>query len=201
MSPPRSVDLKRYYFNFKIARGVAAASGTVLPLIPKLKPGSWTEYLLAPLGSVDNVARFLFAVLCVAVTYLVYFFFRGQSRPARKKIFLLLLLIIPVFCLCLYLICCLLFIRKIDIPTLGRSVYVSVGYQRSDFALQTFGSITDEEMLRQRGLEEEEIRKLWTPFSILIARLALFVCWGGFALSLIAGLSLGVLDETEVASR
>ena len=144
--------------------------------------------------------RSSFAVLCVAVTYLVYFFFQDQSPTARKRTFLFSLLIIPVFSLSLYIVFCLSFVRRVDIPVLGHSVFVSVGYQRSEFAKQIFGSMTDEEMLRQRGLAEEELRKLWTQFSLTAVRVVLFLSWCGFALSLILGLSLGVLDQVEKAA-
>ncbi len=195
----RTLNLRSYYSNFKSMRGVVAVIGMTVPLVPKLKPGTWTEYLLAPLGGIDVIARVLLAVLCVAVTYLVYFVFQEQSHRARKRTFLISLLVLPFSCLILYMVASLLFVRKVDIPTLERSEYVSVGFQRSDFAKQTFGSMTDEEMLRSRGLDEEEIRKLWTQSSIVTARLALFVSWAGFALALVFGLSLGVLDHTEKA--
>ena len=193
----RSLSLSSYYSNFKYARGIATAIGAILPVIPKIKPGTWTEYLLAPLGSVDIIARVLLAVLCVAMTYLVYFLFQGQSQTARKRTLLLTLLVIPFFCVCLYIVFCMSFVRNINIATLERSVYVSVGFKRTDFAKQTFASMTDEEMLRSRGFDDEEIRKLWTPLSLALARLALFVSWSVFALSLICGFSLGLLDQTQ----
>lgn len=86
----RSLSLSSYYSNFKYARGIATAIGVILPVIPKIKSGTWTEYLLAPLGSVDIIARVLFAVMCVAMTYLVYFLFQGQSQTAHKRTLLLL---------------------------------------------------------------------------------------------------------------
>jgi hypothetical protein len=197
MAAPSSIVLKNYYSGFIGVRGVVAAVGTFSPLLPELKPGTWLEYLLAPLGEIDFFARVALIILCAGITYLVYFIFQGQSSKARKRTFLMLLLVAPLLSVLLYMSLCLLFVRKIDIPTLQRSVYVSVGYQRSEFAKKTFGSMTDEEMLRQRSVEEEEIQKLWTPFSILVVRLALFVSWCGFALSLISGFSLGVLDQVE----
>ena len=195
----RSLNLRSYYSNFKYARGIATAIGVILPVIPKIKPGTWTEYLLAPLGSVDIIARVLLAVLCIAITYLVYFFFQGQSQKARKRTLLLTLFVIPFLCACLYIVFCMSFVRNINIPTLERSAYVSVGFQRTPFAKQTFGSMADEEMLRSRGLDDEEIRRLWTPLSLVVARVALFMAWSGIALSLICGLSLGLLDQTEAA--
>jgi hypothetical protein len=191
--------LRSYYSDFKSARGISTAIGVILPVIPKVKGGTWTEYLLAPLGDVDIIARILLAVFCIAMTYLVYFFFQGQSHKARKRTLLLTLFFIPFSCACLYLVLCMSFVRNINIPTLERSAYVSVGFQRTSFARQTFDSMTDEEMLRSRGLDDEEIRKLWTPLSLVVTRVALFMAWSGIALSLICGLSLGLLDQTEIA--
>ena len=191
--------LRSYYSDFKSARGIGTAVGIILPVIPKVKSGTWTEYLLAPLGSADIIARVLLAVLCIAMTYLVYFFFQGQLKKARKRTLLLTLFVIPFLCACLYVVFCMCFVRNINIPALERSAYVSVGFQRTAFAKQTFGSMTDEEMLRSRGFDDEEIRRLWTPLSLILARVALFVSWSGIGLSLICGLSLGLLDQTETA--
>jgi len=196
---PRSLSLSSYYSHFKSARGIGTAIGILLPVIPKVKGGAWTEYLLAPLGDVDIVARILEAVLCVATTYLVFFFFRGQSPARRRRTLLLMLFIVPFLCACLYMVFCMSFVRTVNIPTLERSAYVSVGFQRTDFAKQNFASMSDEEMLRSRGLSDEEIRKLWTPLSLALARMSLFVTWSGITLSLICGLSLGLFDQTEAA--
>jgi len=195
----RPIKLKTYYLNFKTVRGLVTAFAAGLPLIPKVTPGTSTEYLLAPLGDLDNLARFSFAIFCLAVTYLVYFRYQGQSPTARKRTFLLCLMVIPLSSLCLYFVFCDSYVRKVDIPTIGRAAYVSVGYQRSEFANQNFASLTDEEMLRQRGLTEEEVRKLWTHMSLLAVRVILFFSWCGFLLPLILGLSLGVLDQLEKA--
>jgi len=76
-------------------------------------------------------------------------------------------------------------------------VLVSVGYERTEFTNATFGSMTDEEVLRQRGTDEEQIRKLWTPTSVIIARLALFGSYCGFVLALISAFSVGIVSQLE----
>src|SRR2546429_9158936 len=95
--------LRIYYSDFKSARGIGTAIGIILPGIPKVKGGNWTEFLLAPLGGADVIARILLAVLCVAMTYLVYFFFQGQSQKARKRTLLLTRFVIPFLGACLYI--------------------------------------------------------------------------------------------------
>jgi hypothetical protein len=198
MPTARAVTLKNYYSNFKIVLG--AGLGALLPFIPKAAPGTSAEYLLAPLGDMDNSARFMFILFCGVATYLVYFVFQNQSTKARKVTFWVLLVVLPVLSLSVYFGLCFRYVRRVDIPTLGRSIYVSVGSQRSEFASQNFGSMTDEDMLRQRGLADEEVRRLWTECSVMRVRLGLLLSWCGIFLPFISGLSLGVLDQLERAS-
>ena len=94
-----------------------------------------------------------------------------------------------------YLDCYMNFVRKIDIPSLSSSQTVSVGYEKTPFAIQVFGSESDWNMLRARGTDDEEIWKLWTARSIVRARLSLFSASCGFALSLVFVFSLGVRSQ------
>ena len=63
------------------------------------------------------------------------------------------------------------------------------------FATSNFGSATDEEMLRARGPDEEQIRMLWTPRSLIVARLALFVPYSLMIVALVAAFSFGVAGD------
>jgi hypothetical protein len=74
---------------------------------------------------------------------------------------------------------------------------VSVGYKRTEFAKSTLGDASDEEMLRDRGLTDEDIRSLWTTRSLSLSRLLLFVSCMGCTLSLVALASLGVLLQAR----
>lgn len=76
---------------------------------------------------------------------------------------------------------------------------MSVGYDRTQFAKANFGSDSDEDMLRARGTDDEEIKKLWTYQSLAVARLALFISYCGFILGLVAVFSLGIVfDQRQV---
>jgi hypothetical protein len=88
-----------------------------------------------------------------------------------------------------------LFVRTIDLPAANDAVSVTVGYERTPFAQQTFGDVSDLELLRKRGPTEEEIQRLWTLRSINIARVSLFASYLLFLCSLIAACSLVVLYE------
>lgn len=98
---------------------------------------------------------------------------------------------------CVYFGLHLRFVQRIDIPSAGEHAFVSIGYERSQFALASFDSISDSEMLRSRGFTEEEITNLWTPKSLYISRLALFLSFAGSMLSMVAFASLGVLLRTR----
>ena len=82
-----------------------------------------------------------------------------------------------------------------DIPTRETAVYVTVGYQRTAFADATFGSVSDWELLRARGTDEEELRKLWTTQSLIIARLALYTAYSLIVLALVVTFSFGVVRD------
>ena len=70
---------------------------------------------------------------------------------------------------------------------------VSIGYDRTPFAKANFSSDSDEDMVRARGFDDEEIKKLWTYPSLMVTRLALFGSYCGFILGLVATFSLGIV--------
>jgi hypothetical protein len=133
--------------------------------------------------------------LAVAVTYAAYFS-RGVSAKARARGIAGFVAASALF-LVFYLGLNYRFVRRIDVPSRNTSVLVSVGYERTEFANTTFGSATDEEILRQRGPEDEQIRKLWAFGSVLTARLVLFGSYCGFVLALISAVSVGIVSQLE----
>lgn len=81
----------------------------------------------------------------------------------------------------------------------ARTISLRLGRVSKDCIHKTNVWFDDRRRDASRGLDDEEIRKLWTPLSLVVARVALFMAWSGIALSLICGLSLGLLDQTEIA--
>jgi hypothetical protein len=123
------------------------------------------------------VARLGAIVLCTAAICSGYLTIGRVKRP----------LIFIAFATCavsflLYLSLTSACVRKIDIPSRGAVVFVTVGYTRSAFATKAFGNETDWEMLRDRGFSDEEIQRLWTPGSVILARLSLYVAYLGVVL-------------------
>jgi hypothetical protein len=188
--PNASLSLKSYYGNFKsISGGLAVATGAAPVLSLIIKPAA--SVLFPPLGDATIPALAGLIALYVATTYVAYYISGARLRTA------LMILSACVACVSfyIYLDCYMNFVRKIDIPSLASSQTVSVGYEKTQFAIQVFGSESDWNMLRARGTGDEEIWKLWTARSIVCARLSLFGAFCGFVLSLVLVFSLGVRNQ------
>jgi hypothetical protein len=110
-------------------------------------------------------------------------------------------LLVSAVCLLAYLALYEAFIHRVEIPSRETSVYVSVGFQRTEFAAQTFGSASDEEMLLARGPSEEEIRRLWTRQSLIIARLGLYSSCALTTLSLLFVFSFALVRDMSLRPR
>ena len=139
-------------------------------------------------------ARFAVVILAAAATYIAFY---GEPPSHRTFIKLFLLGVVAFIGLCCYLVFYLQFVRKVEAPAAASAIHVSIGYERTAFAEQTFASESDWEMLRARGTSEEEIWKLWTKRSIQIARFCLFGSYCLFILPLVLVFSLGVRYQTD----
>lgn len=139
-------------------------------------------------------------VLCVLITVAVYFSSYLEFIKSAKRRFcaLAILIVVAVIGAALFLTTTTSSVRTIDIPAAHQSVTVSVGYVRTDFARSLPdlpANPSDWDLLRARGQSEEEIRKLWTWSSILLARLMLLTAYLLFLLPAVAVGSLAVLYE------
>lgn len=161
----------------------------LLPIVAKLLPEDWSHYVFPPL---DDVFRFI-AVLLAGLVTLGLFFVKdvplAKSRTGRLKV-LALTFVLAILGGCLYLAAHYRFVRAIDIPSLSKTVSVTVGFERSDFGRTISPGASDWDLLRLRGTSEEEVRRLWTANSVLLARLALFT---SFLLVLLAATAMGSL--------
>jgi hypothetical protein len=181
--------LKQYYKAFWSLSGVLAAAPpiiatAILPFLPEKAPA----YGFPPMGDVGSFAGLGLVSLAFLVTYVVYFWRGGRWLLGAVSI-------VSFLCLCVYIALYPRFVLRIDIPPQSRTIRVSVGYERTLFAKANFGSDSDEDMLRARGFDDEEVKKLWTYQSLIIARLALFTSYCGFMLGLVAAFSLGIVFE------
>jgi hypothetical protein len=167
----RRITLKQYYSS---ARGLSTAvAAVVVPFVSKIVSPDSAAYIFPPLGSMDGIARGGLLALCLGVSVGVYFLVVPKTTKSASMV-IWIALGVSAICLLAYLSAYQRFVRRVEIPSRETSVSVSVGYQRTAFAERTFGSATDWEMLQARGTSEEEIGRLWTPNSIIIARLSLY---------------------------
>jgi hypothetical protein len=179
--------LEQYYKAFWSLQGLLAAappivSTVVLPFLPDKA----SAFGFPPMGDVGGFAGLGLVCLALLVTYLVYFW-RGGKWP------LIAAALVAFLSLCVYVALYPRFVVRVDIPSLKTATRVSVGYERTPFATENFGSGSDEDMLRARGFDDEEIKKLWTYRSLTVARLALFASYCGFILGLVTTFSLGIV--------
>lgn len=192
----RPITIKTYYQAFKSLSGVLAGIFSAIPLISKVVlPGAFTAYGFPPLGSAEGPARVGSAIFALATTYFA-FFARGIGHESFRRRVRVAIVCGLIF-LFTYIALLTLFVRTIEIPSRGTSVQISVGLERTEFARANFGGESDWEILRDRGTDEEQVWKLWTPQSLLFCRLSLYIAYCLCLLSLVAAFSWGVLSELE----
>lgn len=188
--------LRKYYSSFRSLSGIFAGLIAALPFISQFLPG--TGYAFPPLGDAEAPARVGLVLLAFAVTFAVYFLASDISRNTGRVI--AIAIAVSVVGLFVYFALFEGFVRGIDIPSRNTTVYVTVGYERTPFAMTTFDSAPDEVMLRSRGTDEEQLRTLWTLKSLIIVRLALFASYCTIVLALVAAFSCGVVNEASQKS-
>jgi len=190
-----NLTVKAFYKHFLSIYGVLSGAIAGFPLLSKLLPENWGAYLFPPLGDQDPPARAAALILGACMTMAVYFskeLAAGLTKKGRVWTFLVLF-VLALIGLMIFFTLSQRFIRSVRIPAENKEAVVSVGYERTPFALTTYGEATDWEMLGRRGFTEEQIQKLWTPGSIIKVRLGLYVSYLIFLLSAVAIGSLGVL--------
>ena len=177
-----------YYKSFNNVTGILAALVAASPLISSVLPSDLALYFFPPLGQINWLARIGAVVFTLLATYVAFFLRAGNS--ARRVV---LAFGAGFVFFASFLLLTFRFVRTIDIPSQNSSVTVSVGFHKTEFAEKNFPSDTDWKMLRQRGTSDEEIERLWTPSSVAIARLALWVTCVGFLVACTFSLCFGVL--------
>jgi hypothetical protein len=156
---------------------------------------SWfSSYLFPPLNDAYRLPALLTTGL---VTVIIYSLADSPLVRSRKKRVLLQLagLLLVIVGLSAFVVATERFVKTIERPGLGDKVTITVGYVRNDFATKTFGNMSDEEMLRQRGTTDEQVYELWERSSVIVARWTLLLSYILFLASAVAVLSLQVLYE------
>lgn len=183
-----------YYKSFRSILGVLAALVAASPLLSKALPAEASQHIFPPLGQIESLARVGAVAFAILATYVA--FFLGSANGTAKVVISALLALaffVAFFALSSRLV------RTIDIPSQNAAFAVSVGFERSDFAKNNFANYSDWDMLRNRGMSDEEIEKLWTPNSVIAGRLSLWSSCVGFVVASVFALCFGVLFQTSAA--
>lgn len=100
------------------------------------------------------------------------------------------------------------YVAKIDITAQHRTIYVSIGSQRTAFAITHYPNWSSEDMLIDQGHEESDIQRMWTRESISSARskllcfyILLLVCLNLSIGSLARKLSLAESNNVRLKVR
>jgi hypothetical protein len=154
------------------------------------------RYFFPPLQDIYRVIAVVLGIVVFAGVYLLQDLQLAHSPRGRLKA-LGWSVCLAVLGACLFLISQERFVRSIDIPSRAEGVVVSVsvGFERTDFTKTQFPDWSDWKILHDHGYGEEDIWKVWTPRSIIAARLALFSSYLLFLLFTISSLSLAVLFQ------
>ena len=172
-----------------------AAIVTALPIITKVLPTDVAQHLFPPLGELEPLAR-LGAVAFALLSMYVAFFLGSGKATAR----VVSAAVVALLSFLTFLGLSSRLVRTVPVPSQNTSISVSVGFRRSDFAKSNFPNSSDWDMLRDRGLSDEQIDKLWTPNSVMIGRLALWTSCAGFIAASVFALCFGVLSQREEPS-
>ena len=188
------ITLKQYYKSFLSLSGLfASVPPLYASVVSVFLPAGLAALGFPPLGNVEPFARLGLLLLAASVIHLSYFFVPSRWAMAAC----LLLSAIGLF---YYVGVYPKFVVRVDVPGAGM-VRVSVGQERTAFAVTNFADYSDEEMLRARGTNEEEVRRLWTLDSLRNGRISLLSSYSVFILGIVSVFSLGVkLDLVQQSS-
>jgi hypothetical protein len=185
------VTFPQYCKAFWTLRGFPAAIPILPPLLGAGAPGiPFTAYLYPPLG--DSQPEALgFTVVLVLATMFVDFFFCPFTQKIRRRVIAILFFVLVLSGFFLFALC-ERYVRRIELSRTHQEVLVSVGSQRSDFAVREFSNENDWAMLYERGPWEVQIQKLWTPHSISIVRQRLWLAYSLILVCIVFLTSMGV---------
>ena len=176
-----------YYKSFGSILGALAALVAASPLLSEALPAGASRFIFPPLGQIESLARVGAVAFAILATYVAFFLGSGNGTT---KVVIAASLALVFFVAFLALSSRL--VRTIDIPSQNAAFAVSVGFERSNFAKNNFVNYSDWDMLRNRGMSDEEIQKLWTPNSVIAGRLALWTSCVGFVVASVFALCFGV---------
>ena len=191
------VTLVQYYRGFRSLYGALATIPFALPLVHIFghiftPDSSIFAYLYPPLGDVQILALAVTFLVLFTATLVVY-----VSCKAARKIHPAVWIAGTMFSFVLLMGMYESFVIDIAVPSVNQEVLVSVGYQRTAFALNTYPTSSDRSMLHDQGPSEETIHLLWTPHSIWIVRGGLWLLYTAMLACILVVICVGVLQHAS----
>jgi heme/copper-type cytochrome/quinol oxidase subunit 3 len=189
------VTVQQYYMGFGSWYALAAGIPFVPPLLRACVSDSSAiaEYLYPPLGDVQPLA-FAATVIFLLLTTIVVFAFNQSAQNIRPSVYVI---VGAGFLLgvCVLIALYVPYVRHVAVPSANPEREMSIGYQRTDFALRWYPHESDWEILHDAGPREETIRELWTQNSILLVRGLLWLSYTMTLACFLATVSLAVYQH------
>jgi hypothetical protein len=181
------ITVRHYYNGFVSLFGVSASAPFIPPLLHLFLPNSsaFADYLYPPLGDFEWIAVAATLGILVITTFVVFVFCESVSKIRRSVP--AVLMVILALSVCWLLALYVPYVRRVPVKAVDLEVPVSIGYNRTEFARNTYPQSTDWEILQSVGPHEDQIQKLWTPRSISVVRISL---WFFYTLSVSCFLSI-----------
>lgn len=168
-----NVTIRKYYVSFKNLYGLFVLLPLVIPVIRFLVPDFSTaaQVLFPPLGSIQKLACAATFALVLLSTYVALVCFRQQKTPSRRAHLLMITgaVVSMIALISLYVP----FVWCINVPSKKIVVPLSIGYELTDFARQTYPQWSKTEMLEESPTEDQ-VQQLWTVQSICVIRVLLW---------------------------
>lgn len=181
-----SAALKPYSKYLKLVQTLVCAAPTGLAIFHVSH-----SFFTPPLGTMGVVGVGLTSAIIGLLSYLPWLV-TSESHAVR-------LTWVSAGCCVLLFIAYLCFaqtsIKFVDVPAQHRSILVSVGSKRTEFANRYYTGKSDEDMLMDQGHSEQDIHRLWTTMSITSSRLLLFGTY--FATLALFNISCGLLGRVD----
>jgi hypothetical protein len=200
-----TVPIGQYYLAFRSTVGALVAVPFLAPLASAvanaIAPDSSTrlKLLYPPLGDAQPYAL-VFTVACGLVsTFLVYFWCERHRARAGRSVWVLSFF--AAICFVIFFGLCNRFVKVVHIGSKDTDVFVSIGYERSEFTSTNaeLSPLTDMELLHARPANEDQIQKLWTFRSLFIARALLWAFYTCVLVCLVSIFSVGVYQHAASA--
>jgi len=182
--------LAEYYKGFASLSGLMTGILTAVPIVGELTGGTVSATLFPPVGSAFRLPTLLVIIVLTIAIYGTHTATWIQSASRRRRaLWIAFGSALPG--LLIYVASYSRFVR--ELPGKDEPHYVAVGFERRNFTDQHLRDGSDWDLLRYRGLTDEDIQFWWTQRSIIVARIVLVFSYLLVLLPPIAACSFVVL--------